>query len=126
MQILKNMEERKPNIYFSARPGWVGQEGDRKRKEMELLRNLEPGHDPNSPPPPPPGEKYVFIGIAAGLVAGGVIGLLLGLSIDWLKPILWILIIGIAGGILGGFMGNYFKKKADRKRMPDPGRRGAN
>jgi hypothetical protein len=102
---------------YRAGTGWIGQEGDRKRKEVELQSKLDPDYDPDQPTPPIKGEKYVFIGIALGLVLGGVLGLWLGLSINLLKPVFWIFIIAVCGALVGGIIGNYFKKKTGKKHV---------
>jgi len=105
-----------------AGTGWIGQEGDRKRKEQELQRKAEPGsgQEPGPGSSPPRYEKYVFIGIAVGLVVGSGMGLWLGLATGWLKPAFWLGIMAVGGAVVGGLTGNYFKKKADRKHQYHP------
>ncbi len=117
-----------PNIFMGgAGLGWIGQEGDRKLKELELKMKLDQKSKPGPGGPgsaPPRNEKYVFIGIAVGLVVGGGLGLWLGLATGWLKPIFWLGIMAVGGAVVGGLIGNFFKKKADKKYLPDTDIRG--
>jgi hypothetical protein len=103
------------NSIYHAGTGWIGQEGDRKRKEIELQRKLDPNYNPGSSSPPPKGEKYVFVGIALGLLVGGLLGLFLGLSIDLLKPVFWVILSAIFVAIVGGVLGDRIRKRMYRK-----------